>query len=196
MSNIGTNSPDNPFGPAGRANGQSQSTLNGRGLDGQGNPAPGPGQPRNGQVNGGAQPSRPGGGSRSQNIGQLAQSIGSMELSNQDDLYAFCEAYRSILNYLAVSAKLAEGQLKAAARAQAKQARGGWMSPSQIVKLVSTLRRTGKDIDQIAHSCVEAAAAAVKAWRRFESLLDDLEDDGSSGGFRRPGGRSRGFEVV
>lgn len=196
MSSIGTNSPDNPFGPAGRANGQPQSTLNGRGLDGQGNPAGGPGQPRNEHVNGGAQPSRPSGGNRTQNIGQLAQSIGSMELSNQDDLYAFCEAYRSILNYLAVSAKLAEGQLKAAARAQARQARGGWMSPAQIVKLVSTLRRTGKDIDQIAHACVEGAAGAVKAWRRFETLLDELENGDSGGKFRRPGGGRRGFEVV
>ena len=193
MSKIGTSDPGNPFGPAGRAAGQSQSDLNARGLDGQGNPAPGPSRPANGQANGTRQPSRPG-GTRNQSIGQLAQSIGSMELSNQDDLYQFCEAYRAILNYLAVSAKLAEGQLKAAARAQARQAKGSWMTPAQALKLASTMRRVGKDIDQMANSCVEGAAGAVKAWRRFETLLDDLEND--NGGPRRPGGRRNGFQIV
>jgi hypothetical protein len=118
-----------------------------------------------------------------------------MELSNQDDLYAFCEAYRGILNYLAVSAKLAEGQLKAAARAQARQAKDGWMTPAQLGKLALALRGMGKDLNQIANNCVGGAAGAVKAWRRFETLLDELESSGNSG-FRRPGGRNRGFEVV
>lgn len=192
MSKIGTNHPGNPFGPAGRAAGKSQSDLNKLGLQGNGHPASGSGQPRNEQV---SRPSRSG-GARNQNIGQLAQSIGSMELSNQDDLYQFCEAYRAILNYLAVSAKLAEGQLKAAARAQARQAKGGWMTPAQALKLAGTMRRTGKDIDQIANSCVEGAAGAVKAWRRFETLLDEIENDGPGKNFRRPGGRRGGFEVV
>lgn len=193
MSKIGTNDPGNPFGPAGRAAGQSQTNLNGRGLDGQGNPAPGPGQPRNEQVNGSRQPSRPG-GSRSQNIGQLAQSIGSMELSNQDDLYAFCEAVRAILNYLAVSTKLAEGQLKAAARAQARQAKDGWMTPAQVAKLALVLRGVGKDLNRTAESCVDGAVSSVKAWRRFETLFDELQSD--TGGPRRPGGRRSGFQVV
>lgn len=196
MSNkIGQNHPDNPFSAAGRSHGKSDQELRDLGLDANGHPAA-PNRPKNGQVNGGGRASRPG-GDRGQNIGQLAQSIGSMELANQEDLYAFCEAYRAILNYLAVSAKLAEGQLKAAARQQARQAKGGWMTPAQLGKMALTLRSVGKDISQIANSCVSGAAGAVKAWRRVETLLDELENDGSRGGFRRPGGgRSRGFEVV
>ncbi len=191
-SKIGQNHAQNPFSAAGRASGKSAQELRDLGLDSNGHPAAGPGRAMNGQVSNGARP----GGVRGQNIGQLAQSIGSLELSNQDDLYAFCEAFRAILNYLAVSAKLAEGQLKAAARQQARQAKGGWMSPAQIGKLTLTLRRTGRDIDQIANSCVEGAAGAVKAWRRFETLLDDLENSDSSSKFRRPGGRRGGFNVV
>lgn len=189
MSGIGTNHPGNPFSAAGRAQGKTPEELRKQGLNGQGHPVPS--QPANGQASG---PSRPG-GTRNQSIAQLAQSIGSMELSNQDDLYAFCEAYRSILNYLAVSAKLAEGQLKAAARAQAKQSHDGWMSPIQRGKLGLALKLMGRDISGMANSCVTAAAGAVKAWRRFETVLLELEDDGGRK-VRRPGGRSSGFSVV
>lgn len=192
MSKIGQNDVDNPFSAAGRAHGKSPEELRRQGLTGQGHPAASSGQTRNGQANGVSRP----GGVRGQNIAQLAQSIGSMELANQEDLYAFCEAVRAVLNYFAVSVKLAEGQLKAAARQQARQAKGGWMTPAQALKLANTMRRTGKDLDQIAHSCVEGAAGAVKAWRRFETLLDELENGDSGGKFRRPGGRRGGFEVV
>jgi hypothetical protein len=204
MSNIGTNSPDNPFSAQGRAAGKSAADLAAGGIDAFGHPAPsssirqpGPGQPANGQANGvGQRPSRPA-GTRGQNIAQLANSIGSLELSNQDDLHAFCEAYRAVLNYLAVSAKMAEGQLKAAARAQARQTNDGWMGPMQAAKLATTLRRVGKDLDKLANSCVSGAADAVKAWRRFETLLDELENSGGRG-FNRPGGgrRNGGFSVV
>lgn len=198
MSNIGTNSPDNPFSAQGRAAGKSAADLAAGGIDAFGHPAPSSSirQPANGQANGaGQRPSRPA-GTRGQNIAQLANSIGSLELSNQDDLHAFCEAYRAVLNYLAVSAKMAEGQLKAAARAQARQANDGWMGPMQAAKLATTLRRVGKDLDKLANSCVSGAADAVKAWRRFETLLDELESDGGRGGIRRPGGRRGGFSVV
>lgn len=194
-SKIGQNHPGNPFSAAGRANGRTQSQLNNQGLTGQGHPAAGPGPQRNGQVNGGARPS--GGGARNQNIAQLAQSIGSMELANQEDLFAFCEAIRAVENYLAVSIKLAEGQLKAAARQQARQAKDGWMTPAQLGKLTLTLKLVGRDLNQSAEGCVKAATGAVKAWRRFETLLDELENSGSNGGgFRRPGGRSGGFGLV
>ncbi|MFD8226906.1 hypothetical protein ACFV16_22345 [Streptomyces massasporeus] len=190
MSRIGQNHPDNPFSAAGRANGQTTEQLRKRGLDGQGNPLPSNGSAEKAA---GHKPSRPG-GPRGQSIAQLASSIGSMELSNQDDLHAFCEAYRAILNYLAVSAKLAEGQLKAAARAQAKQAHEGWMNPMQRASLANTLRLIGKDLDGMANSCVTGAAGAVKAWRRFEGFLDDVDSAGRNA--RRPGGRRGGFEVV
>ncbi|QDN64381.1 hypothetical protein [Streptomyces sp. S1D4-14] len=194
MSSIGTNSPDNPFSAQGRAAGKSAADLRRQGIDSNGHPLPS--QPANGQANGaGQRPSRPA-GTRGQNIAQLANSIGSLELSNQDDLHAFCEAYRAVLNYLAVSAKMAEGQLKAAARAQARQTNDGWMGPMQAAKLATTLRRVGKDLDKLANSCVSGAADAVKAWRRFETLLDELENDGGRGGIRRPGGRNNGFSVV
>lgn len=183
--------PPNPFTAQGRAYGKTPEELRNLGLDSNGHPMPS--QPRNGQAARPAGPSRPG-GTRGQNLAQLVNSIGSMELANQDDLHAFCEAYRSLLNFLAVSAKLAEGQLKAAARAQAKQSHDGWMNPMQRAKLATTLRQVGKDLDHMANSCVAGAADAVKAWRRFEGLLDDLE----GGGHRtnRPGGRRGGFTVV
>lgn len=187
---IGQNHPNNPFSAAGRAAGQSQSQLNQQGLTGQGHPAASPSQSGNGQVSQGSRS----GGARNQNIGQLAQSIGSLELSNQEDLYVFCEAVRAVENYLAVSIKLAEGQLKAAARAQARQAKGGWMTPAQAAKLALTLKMVGRDLNKSADGCVEAAAGAAKAWNRFNALLGELESDG--GGFRRPGGRRGGFEVV
>lgn len=191
-SKIGQNHPNNVFSAAGRANGQTQQQLNNRGLTGQGHPAASPSQSRNGQVNRPAQS----GGTRNQNIAQLAQSIGSMELANQEDLYAFCEAIRAVQNYFAVSVKLAEGQLKAAARQQARQAKGGWMTPAQVAKTAMTLRGVSRDLNQIADSCVAGAAGAIKAWRRFETLLDDLENSGSGSGFHRPGGRRGGFNVV
>jgi hypothetical protein len=187
MSRIGVNHPDNPFSARGRANGKSAEELRRQGLDSQGHPAPA----EKTSKSAGQGASRPG-GPRGQNIAQLAQSIGSMELSNQDDLHAFCEAYRAILNYLAVSAKMAEGQLKASARANARQAKDGWMSPAQAAKLALTLRQVGRDLDHMANSCVAGAADAVKAWRRFEGLLDDLESDRR---VNRPGGRRGGFSV-
>lgn len=190
MSRIGENHPDNPHSAAGRANGKTPEQLRREGLDGFGHPlASERGRPSNGA---GQRASRPS-GQRGQNIAQLAQSIGSMELGNQDDLHAFCEAYRAILNYLAVSAKLAEGQLKAAARANARQAKDGWMTPAQMAKMALTLRQVGKDLDHLANSCVGGAASAVKAWRRFETLLDELESERK---VTRPGGRRGGFTVV
>lgn len=194
MSSIGTNSPDNPFSAQGRAAGKSAADLAAGGIDAFGHPAPSGRihQPSENGNGAGQRPSRPA-GTRGQNIAQLANSIGSLELSNQDDLHAFCEAYRAVLNYLAVSAKMAEGQLKAAARAQARQTNDGWMGPMQAAKLATTLRRVGKDLDKLANSCVSGAADAVKAWRRFETLLDELEGDR---GVRRPGGRRGGFSVV
>lgn len=184
MSSIGTNSPDNPFSARGRVNGQSADQLKARGLDSQGHPAPA-------DNTAGQKPSRPS-GQRNQNIAQLANSIGSMELGNQDDLHAYCEALRAILNYLAVSTKLAEGQLKAAARANARQAQGRW-SPAQTAKIALTLRQVGKDLNALANACVGGSASAVKAWRRFEALLDELESENK---VNRPGGRRGGFTVV
>lgn len=188
MSRIGENHPGNPFSPKGRVNGQTNGQLRDRGLDSQGHPV----AAEKTSKSAGQGVSRPG-GPRGQNIAQLAQSIGSMELGNQDDLHAFCEAYRAILNYLAVSAKLAEGQLKAAARANARQAKDGWMTPAQMAKMALTLRQVGKDLDHLANSCVGGAASAVKAWRRFETLLDELESERK---VTRPGSRRGGFSVV
>ena len=185
MSRVGENHPDNPFSAKGRANGQSNEQLRHRGLDSQGHPLPS-------EKSAGQGPSRPG-GSRGQSRAQLAPSIGDMELANQDDLHAFTEAYRAILNHLAVNAKLAEGQLKAAARAQAKQSHEGWMNPAQRLKLATTLKLVGRDLDRMANSCVEGAAGAVKAWRRFEATLDDLESERK---VNPPGGRRGGFTVV
>lgn len=190
-SRIGQNHPGNPFSAAGRSAGKTEQELRDLGLDANGHPAAS--RPRNGHASG---PARPG-GVRGQNIGKLAQSIGELELSNQEDLYAFCEAVRGIQNYLAVSIKLAEGQLKARARQQARQAKDGWMTPAQAVKLATTLKMVGRDLSKSADGCVSAATGAVKAWRRFETLLDELENSGSSGGFRRPGSSRRGgFNVV
>lgn len=220
MSSIGTvdaNDPDNPFtSPNGRppaGPGQPPDEAPSPFAQPQYTPAQPrfatPEQPKNGQVNGAKQPPQPRqqaggpqprngaarpGGSRGQSIAQLAQSIGDMELSNQDDLHAFMEAYRTIQNYLAITAKLAEGQLKTAARAQARNSKDGWMNPAQRAQLAITLKLVGRDIDRMANDCVSAATCAVKAWRRFEGFLGDLEASGS--GRHRPGGGRSGFTVV
>lgn len=182
--------PPSPFTAAGRAHGKSQEQLSKQGLDGFGHPAQ---KSTNGQVNGGGKTSRPG-GRRGQNLNDLINTIGSAELANQDDLHAFCEAYRALLNFLAVTAKLAEGQLKAAARANARQAKGRMLNPVQAGKLKNTLRLISRDLDQMANSCANGAASSVKAWRRFETLLDELENSGD--GAPRPGRGRSGFSVV
>lgn len=189
MSTIGTNHPSNPFGAAGRAAGKSQSDLNKLGLQGNGQPATSPARPRNGQVNG-----RAGlGGSRGQNIAQLAQSIGDMELSNETDIHAYCEAVRKVLHYFAVSTELAKGQLKAAARQQAKQATDERLTLSQQASLVKALHDLSRDLAGVTKACVEGAVSATKAWRRFGTFLDNLDAE-KGNKFSRPGGR-KGFRL-
>lgn len=194
----GTQRRPDPYSAQGRAYGKSQQQLADEGLDAFGHPVNGAPMapsglwaPVNGQMGQYAQPQH----SRGQGIAQLAASIGSMELANQEDLCNFMDAYRSILNYLAVTAHLAQGQLKAAARSQAKQSSEGWMTPAQRVKLGICLKQVGKDIVRMADACVDGSTYAVKGWRRFEALLGDLQDDG--GKVHRPGGGRRGgFNVV
>lgn len=191
--------PPNPHTAAGRAFGKTGPQLSDLGLTGQGHPqaSSGPwqaynpqyGHPQYGQF---APPGR--GHNRSQGIAQLAASIGEMELSSQDDLHAFCDAYRHLLNYLAVSAHLAQGQLKAAAKANAKQTKDGWMSPAQRIQLAGALRTVGKDLDNLAEHCVAGATDAIKAWGTFQKLLDTLEN--SNDKVRRPGNRRGGFTIA
>lgn len=188
MSTIGTNSPDNPFSAAGRAAGKSQSDLSNQGMTGQGHPAAPYGQPGNGQV------TRPG-GSRGQGIAQLAQSIGDMDLSNQDDLHAFCDAIRKTLNYFAISIELAKGQLRAASRQLAKQSVDGRLTMAQQAELAKALVMMSRDLNAVTRACIAGAASAVKAWRRFDTFLVDL-DKGDDRKFNRPGSRRGGFTVV
>lgn len=192
-SNGNGQAPPNPHTAAGRAYGKTNAQLIDLGLTGQGQPLPGassgPWQAFNPQYAGTGQPHN-----RSQNIAQIAASLGEMELSNQDDLHAFCDAYRHLLNYLAMSAHMAQGQLKAAAKANAKQTKDGWMSPAQRIQLAGALRGVGRDLDHLAESCVAGAADAIKAWGRFQTLLDELE--GSNEKVRRPGNRRGGFTIA
>jgi hypothetical protein len=190
------NETKNPFGPpesataSGRVKGASAEELRSRGLDAHGHPD----QYATGKPAGQSQRVHRPGGTRGQNLSQLVQSIGSMELSNQDDLHAFCEGYRALLNYLAVSAHMAQGQLKAAARAQARQASTGRLNPMQAAKMAATLGMIGRNLSALANNCAAGAAESVKAWRRFEIFLDELENDGTKS--NRPGGRRGGFTVV
>ncbi|WP_086559919.1 hypothetical protein [Streptomyces africanus] len=188
MSRIGENHPDNPFSAAGRANGQTNDQLRNRGLDGQGNPLP--------NKNFAGQKSFRSGGSRNQGIAQLAQSIGDMDLANQEDLHAFCDAIRKILNYFAISVELAKGQLKAASRQMAKESVDGRLTMTQRAELARALSMMSRDLDAVSRACIAGAVGAVKAWRRFDSFLGDL-DKGNDSKFTRPGGRGRGpFTVV
>lgn len=186
----------NGQGPGWAYRGVPQSTLTDQGIDAFGHPMAGPSGPYQafGQPMGQYAQPRQRGHSRGQGIAQLASSIGSMELANQEDLCNFMEAYRSLFNYLAVTAHLAQGQLKAAARSQAKQSAEGWMTPAQRIKLGVCLKQVGKDIVRMADACVDGSTYAVKGWRRFEALLNDLQEDGSPA--RRPGGGRGGFSVV
>lgn len=189
MSGIGTNSPANPFSAAGRANGKSQSDLNKLGLQGNGQPATGPGRPGNGQVNRGARAS----GTRGQNIAQLAQSIGDMELANETDIHAFCEAIRKVLHYFAVSTELAKGQLRAAARQQAKQATDERLTLMQAASLGKALHDLSRDLERVTKACVSGAVSATKAWRRFDAFLANLDSE-KGNKFNRPGRRG-GFRL-
>ena len=187
MSSIGTNDPGNPFSAAGRANGKSTDQLRRQGLDGQGNPLPS--EPRNGPG-----PARPG-GTRGQGIAQLAQSIGDMDLCNQHDIHAFCESIRKVLNYCAISVELAKGQLRAAARAQAKDSADGRLTVTQRLELEKALSSLSRDLNAVSRACIAGAAGSVKAYRRFDSFIGDL-DKGSGSKFSRPGGRRHGFQIV
>jgi hypothetical protein len=185
MSNIGSNHPSNPFSATGRAAGKSNQQLNNLGLNGQGHPLPS--QPPKGQVKA---PSGPG-GSRGQGIAQLAQAIGDLDLSNQHDIHAFCESIRKVQHYFAVSVELAKGQLKAAARAQAKDSADGRLTLTQKLELAKALNSLSRDLNAVTRGCVASATASAKAYRRFESFLVDLNTDA-----QRPGGRRGGFEIV
>ena len=189
-SRIGENHPDNPFSAAGRANGQTQEQLKARGLDGQGNPD----APESKANTAGQGPSRPN-GSRNQNITQLAGSIGDMDLCNQNDIHAFCEAIRKVLNYFAISVELAKGQLKTASRQLAKDQVDGRLTMMQQAELAKALHVLGRDLDGVTRACIAGAASSVKAYRRFDSFVSDLDKGGSSK-FNRPGGRRGPFTLV
>lgn len=185
------NHPMNPNTARGRAAGKSAEQLRSEGIDAFGHPA----QPeRNGNI-AGQRKSSGIGGSRGQSLAQLAQSIGDLEISNQDDLRQFCDAVRAVLHHLAVSTVMAAGQLKAGARAQARQTKSGMMTPGQRVRLEATLKLIGRDLNATAQSCAAGAGGAVKAWKRMESLLDELETANEKP--NRPGGRGRsGFGII
>lgn len=184
----GQNHPGNPFSPAGRAHGKSDAELRKQGLDPNGIPAASEPQPRP------TAPQRPG-GDRGQSIAQLAQSIGDMDLCNQNDLHAFCESVRKVLNYFAVSVELAKGQLRAASRQMAKQQVDGRLTLVQQAELAKALLMLSRDLNGVSKACIAGAASSVKAWRRFDTFLGDLDKDNSSK-FNRPGGRRGGFTVV
>lgn len=189
MSNrIGENHPDNPFSAAGRANGKSTEQLRKQGLDGQGYPL----NTEKQQASRGPSPSRPG-GTRGQGIAQLAQSIGDMDLCNETDIHAFCEAIRKVLHYFAVSTELAKGQLRAAARQQAKQATDERLTMVQQASLTKALHDLTRDLDGVTRACVAGAVSSTKAWRRFDSFLSNLDSE-KGNKFDRPGRRG-GFRL-
>ena len=187
MSRIGENHPDNPHSAAGRAHGKSTEQLRELGLDANGHPLAS-------ERGAGQRVSRPS-NSRGQNVAQLAQAIGDMDLANQDDLHAFCEAIRKTLNYFAVSVELAKGQLKASSRHMAKESADGRLTLTQRAELAKALAMMSRDLDAVTRACIAGAAGAVKAWRRFDSFLVDL-DKGEGSKFNRPGGRRGPFTVV
>lgn len=185
---------DNPFNQntaRGRAFGKTPEQQKAEGIDAFGHPA----QPeRNGNVAGQRKSSGPG-GSRGQSLAQLANAVGSIEISNQDDLREFCDAYRGLLHHLAVSAVMAAGQLKAGARAQARQTKNGMMTPGQRLKLEASLKLIGRHLNAVGQDCAAGAGEAVKAWKRMETLLDELEQANEKP--NRPGSRGRsGFGII
>jgi hypothetical protein len=202
MSGNNTGAPPSPFTAAGRAHGKSAEELRNLGLQGNGHPMPsqnssvGNAQYGNGQVSQGAGPRRASsglGGSRGQSISQLAQSIGDMELSNETDIHAYCEAIRKVLHYFAVSTELAKGQLKAAARQQARQASDERLTLTQQAALVKALHDLSRDLDGVTKACVAGAVSATKAWRRFDTFLSNLDSEKGSK-VNRPGRRG-GFRL-
>lgn len=184
----GTRTPPSPFTAQGRSFGKSAEELRRQGMDAYGHPLPS--QFTNGQVNEGSRSARPG-GTRGQGIAQLAQSIGDMDLCNQNDIHAFCESIRKVLNYFAISVELAKGQLRAAARAQAKENADGRLTIQQKLELAKALNSLGRDLNAVSRSCISGAASSVKAWRRFDGFLGELDANAS-----RPGKGRGPFGLV
>lgn len=120
-----------------------------------------PGQPGNNPGGGGA-------GVNPKDLVALIKAFTAQELTDQNDLNAFCEMGRALCHRLAVETHLASGELTAGAKEMGKQHRS-WGA-------VFKMRRVTKRMDRIGDGFATLAAEFVGTWQQFEAVFGDLMD--------------------
>lgn len=88
------------------------------------------------------------------------------ELSDQNDLHAFCEMGRALCHRLAVETHLAAGELTAGAKEMGRQNRS-WGA-------VFKMRRVTKRLNKIGDGFAENAGEFVGVWTAFEAAFGEL----------------------
>jgi hypothetical protein len=93
-----------------------------------------------------------------------------MDLGDQHDLNAYCEAGRKLAHALAVITSLAAGELEAGAKEMAKNRRGaGWGATYKIKKVTKHLKNAADHFGS-------AGAGFVSTWATFEeTFAEQLE---------------------
>jgi hypothetical protein len=109
--------------------------------------------------------SRSSGGSK---LDALIKAIDDIEIADQHDLNAFCEAGRKLAHYLAVQTALAGGEIEAGVKEMAKNSGGSRWS------MTGKIRRVTKRLYNAADHFGSAGADFVGAWTTFEQVFADL----------------------
>ena len=98
----------------------------------------------------------------------LIRGFVSQELTDQNDLHAFCEMGRALCHRLAVETHLASGELTAGAKEMGRQNRS-WGA-------VFKMRRVTKRLDRAGDAFAANAAEFIGAWTQFEVVFGEILD--------------------
>lgn len=109
-----------------------------------------------------------GGSSGGSKLDALIKAIDDIEIADQHDLNAFCEAGRKLAHYLAVQTALAGGEIEAGVKEMAKNSGGSRWS------MTGKIRRVTKRLYNAADHFGSAGADFVGAWTTFEQVFADL----------------------
>lgn len=143
-----------------------------RGLDGLGVPLgpTGLGEPTDGHGQNGSG-GRKGGKSMLDKIRQME----SGDIADQEGLHAFAEAGRTLCMNIALLTEMTSGQLKADAKAKARDSVDGRMTVAEKLRLSLSLRKIAGKLHRASDNCADAAAAFSASWREMEKFLDELD---------------------
>lgn len=116
---------------------------------------------------------KPGAGASGAGVNQkdlvsLIKGFMAQELTDQNDLHAFCEMGRALCHRLAVETHLASGELTAGAKEMGRHNRS-WGA-------VFKMRRVTKRLDRAGDGFATLAAEFVGAWTQFETAFGELLD--------------------